>query len=156
LDPARTLNSTSIMELDAVPAHLLIIGGGYVGLEFAQMFRRFGSRVTIIQRGAQLVGREDADVAEEVAKILAEDGIEILLNATPTQATTTADSITLHVKSPDGERDLAGSHVLAAAGRVPNTEALNLAAAGVATDARGYIQANERLETNVPGIYALG
>jgi pyruvate/2-oxoglutarate dehydrogenase complex dihydrolipoamide dehydrogenase (E3) component len=156
LDPARTLNSTSIMELDVVPAHLLLIGGGYVGLEFAQMFRRFGSQVTIIQRGKQLLGREDADVAEAVARILAEDGIEILLNSAPTQATTTGDGVTLHVKTPDGERDLTGSHVLAAAGRVPNTEALNLAAAGVATDGRGYIQVNERLETNAPGIYALG
>ena len=156
LDPARTLNSTSIMELDAVPAHLLVIGGGYVGLEFAQMFRRFGSQVTIIQRDKQLLGREDADVAEAVARILAEDGIEILLNSAPTQATTTGDGITLHVKTPDGERDLTGSHVLVAAGRVPNTEALNLAAAGVATDGRGYIQVNERLETNAPGIYALG
>ncbi len=156
LDPAGALNSTSIMELDAVPSHLLVIGGGYVGLEFAQMFRRFGSQVTIIQRGRQLLGREDSDVAEAVAQILAEDGIEILLNSAPTQATTAGDSVTLHVKTPDGERDLTGSHVLAAAGRVPNTEALNLAAAGVATNERGYIQVNERLETNVPGIYALG
>ncbi|HEU4784245.1 MAG TPA: mercuric reductase [Ktedonobacterales bacterium] len=156
LDPAHTLNSTSIMELDAVPSHLLVIGGGYVGLEFAQMFRRFGSQVTIIQRGRQLLGREDADVAEAVAEILAEDGIEILLNSTPTSATSAGESVTLHVKTPDGERDLTGSHVLAAAGRVPNTDALNLVAAGVATNERGYIQVNERLETSAPGIYALG
>lgn len=156
LDPSHTLNSTSIMELDSVPPHLLVIGGGYVGLEFAQMFRRFGSQVTIIQRGAQLLGREDADVAEAVAKILVEDGIEILFGSTPTQATTTGEGVTLQVKTPDGERSLSGSHVLVAAGRIPNTEALNLAAAGVTTDGRGYIQVNERLETNVPGIYALG
>jgi pyruvate/2-oxoglutarate dehydrogenase complex dihydrolipoamide dehydrogenase (E3) component len=156
LDPARTLNSTSIMELDVVPSHLMVIGGGYVGLEFAQMFRRFGSQVTIIQRGRQLLGREDSDVAEAVAQILAEDGIEILLNSSPTGATSTDEGITLHVKTPDGERDLTGSHVLAAAGRVPNTDALNLAAAGVATNERGYIQVNERLETSAPGIYALG
>ncbi|HKW22750.1 MAG TPA: mercuric reductase [Ktedonobacterales bacterium] len=156
LDPARTLNSTSIMELDAVPSHLLVIGGGYVGLEFAQMFRRFGSQVTIIQRGKQLLVREDSDVADAVARILAEDGIEILLNSSPTSATSTDDAVTLHVKTPDGERDLTGSHVLAAAGRVPNTDALNLAAAGVATNERGYIQVNERLETSAPGIYALG
>ena len=156
LDPARTLNSTSIMELDAVPSHLLVIGGGYVGLEFAQMFRRFGAQVTIIQRGKQLLGREDSDVAAAVAEILAEDGIEILLNSAPTHGATTSDGVTLHVKTPDGERDLTGSHVLAAAGRVPNTDALNLAAAGVTTDARGYIQVNERLETSAPGIYALG
>ena len=156
LDPARTLNSTSIMELDTVPSHLLVIGGGYVCLEFAQMFRRFGSHVTIIQRGKQLLSREDSDVAEAVARILAEDGIEILLNSTPTAATSAGESVMLHVKTPDGERDLTGSHVLAAAGRVPNTEALNLAAAGVATNERGYIQVNERLETSAPGIYALG
>ncbi|HEX5441068.1 MAG TPA: mercuric reductase [Ktedonobacterales bacterium] len=156
LDPARTLNSTSIMELDIVPSHLLVIGGGYVSLEFAQMFRRFGSQVTIIQRGRQLLGREDSDVAEAVARILAEDGIEILLNSAPTGATSTGEGVTLHVKTPDGERDLIGSHVLVAAGRVPNTEALNLAAAGVATNERGYIQVNERLETSAPGIYALG
>ncbi len=156
LDPARALNSSSIMELDAAPSHLLVIGGGYVGLEFAQMFRRFGSQVTIIQRGRQLLGREDSDVAEAVAQILAKDGIEILLNSAPTSATSEAESVTLHVKTPDGERDLIGSHVLAAAGRVPNTEALNLAAAGVATNERGYIQVNERLETSAPGIYALG
>ncbi|HEY1390813.1 MAG TPA: mercuric reductase [Ktedonobacterales bacterium] len=156
LDAARTINSTSIMELDDVPSHLLVIGGGYVGLEFAQMFRRFGSQVTIIQRGRQLLGREDGDVAEAVARILAEDGIEILLNSSPTGATSEDDSVTLHVKTPEGERDLTGSHVLAAAGRVPNTEALNLAAAGVASNERGYIQVNERLETSAPGIYALG
>ncbi len=156
LDPARTLNSTSIMELDAAPSHLLVIGGGYVGLEFAQMFRRFGSQVTIIQRGRQLLGREDSDVAEAVEQILAEDGIEILLNSTPTEATSTDEGVRLRVKTPDGERDLTGSHVLAAAGRVPNTDALNLAAAGVATNERGYIQVNERLETSAPGIYALG
>ena len=156
LDPARTLNSTTIMELDSVPSHLLVIGGGYVGLEFAQMFRRFGSQVTIIQRGRQLLVREDADIAGAVADILKEDGIEILLNSAPTSATTTSDGVTLHVKTPDGERDITGSYVLAAAGRVPNTDALNLAAAGVTTDARGYIQVNERLETSAPGIYALG
>jgi pyruvate/2-oxoglutarate dehydrogenase complex dihydrolipoamide dehydrogenase (E3) component len=102
LDPARALNSSSIMELDAAPSHLLVIGGGYVGLEFAQMFRRFGSQVTIIQRGRQLLGREDSDVAEAVAQILAKDGIEILLNSAPTSATSEAESVTLHVKTPDG------------------------------------------------------
>ncbi|MGE5335274.1 MAG: mercuric reductase [Nitrososphaerota archaeon] len=156
LDPARTLNSTTIMELDAVPAHLLVIGGGYVGLEFAQMFRRFGSQVTIIQRGKQLLEREDSDVADAIAQILKEDGIEMLLSSTPTEATTTGDGVALRVRTPGGERILTGSHVLAATGRVPNTEALNLEAAGVATNAHGYIEVNDRLETNVPGIYALG
>ncbi|HEU5349506.1 MAG TPA: FAD-dependent oxidoreductase, partial [Ktedonobacterales bacterium] len=131
-------------------------GGGYVGLEFAQMFRRFGSEVTIIQRGKQLLRREDSDIAEAVAQILMEDGIEILLNSTPTAATTTGDGVVLSVKTPEGKRTLTGSHVLVAAGRMPNTDALNLAAAGITSDTRGYVQVNERLETNVPGIYALG
>src|SRR5579863_9372464 len=157
IENVSTLDSTSIMELDAVPDHLLVIGGGYVGLEFGQMFRRFGSQVTIIQRGAKLLNREDADVADEVAKILREDGIEILLETKPTRVEQTADGIIyLTVQTPTGERSLVGSHLLQAAGRVPNTDWLNLDATGVATDKAGFIQVNERLETNVPGIYALG
>ncbi len=157
LDSVLTLDSTSIMELDAVPEHLLIIGGGYIGLEFGQMFRRFGSAVTIIQRHRQLVPQEDADVAEEVTKILQEDGIEVLLDSEALGVDQDAQSrIRLTVGGPAGPRTLVGSHLLVAAGRVPNTDMLNLAAAGVHTDKRGFIQINERLETNVPGIYALG
>jgi pyruvate/2-oxoglutarate dehydrogenase complex dihydrolipoamide dehydrogenase (E3) component len=157
LDSVSSLDSTSIMELDTVPDHLLVLGGGYVGLEFGQMFRRFGSRVTVVQRGERLLAREDADVADEVAKILREDGIEVLLKAEALEAKAAAvGAIQLKVRSPAGERTLAGSHLLAAAGRVPNTERLNLQAAGVRTDARGYIPVSERLETNVPGIYAVG
>jgi pyruvate/2-oxoglutarate dehydrogenase complex dihydrolipoamide dehydrogenase (E3) component len=145
------------MELDVLPNHLLVLGGGYIGLEFGQMFRRFGSPVTVVQRGKQLLAREDADVAEEVAKILREDGIEVLLE---TQAVRVAKdgggTIRLTVSGPAGERTLSGSHLLVAAGRAPNTEALNLTAAGITTDKRGNIPVNERLETNVPGIYALG
>jgi len=152
-----TLNSTSIMELDTVPEHLLVVGGGYVGLEFGQMFRRFGSRVTIIQRGAKLLAREDADVAEAVAQIMTEDGLEVLLETKPLQVERTSQGvIQLTVQTPDGERTLSGSHLLMAAGRVPNTDWLNLDAAGIQTDKRGYIQVNDKLETNVPGIYALG
>jgi pyruvate/2-oxoglutarate dehydrogenase complex dihydrolipoamide dehydrogenase (E3) component len=157
LESISTLDSTSIMELDTVPEHLLVLGGGYVGLEFGQMFRRFGSQVTIVQRGAQLLAREDGDVAEEVAKILREDGIEILLEAAALHAEQgTSGKIQLTVGTPTAERTLTGSHLLIAAGRVPNTDWLNLAAIGVKTDKRGYIQVNEWLETNVPGIYALG
>lgn len=157
LESISTLDSTSIMELDTVPEHLLVLGGGYVGLEFGQMFRRFGSQVTIVQRGAQLLAREDGDVAEEVAKMLREDGIEILLEATALHAEQgTSGKIHLTVGTPTAERTLTGSHLLVAAGRVPNTDWLNLAAIGVKTDKRGYIQVNEWLETNVPGIYALG
>ena len=121
------------------------------------MFRRFGSAVTVVQRGKQLLAREDADVAEEVAKILREDGMEVLLE---TQAARVAEggggTVRLTVSGPAGERTLSGSHLLVAAGRVPNTEALNLSAAGITTDKRGNIPVNDRLETNVPGIYALG
>ena len=157
MESVPTLDSTSIMELDIVPEHLLIVGGGYVGLEFGQMFRRFGSRVTIIQRGAHLLSREDNDVADEVAKILREDGIEVLLETSTLHAGQALDGrIQLTVRTPGGERTLSGSHLLVAAGRVPNTDWLNLEATGVQTDKRGYIQVNERLETNVAGIYALG
>ena len=152
-----TLNSTTIMELDQVPAHLLIIGGGYIGLEFGQMFRRFGSAVTIIQRGDHLLAREDDDVADEVAKILREDGIDVLLSTSPVSARRTDDQqIVLTIRDGSGQRELIGSHVLVAAGRTPNSDTLNLPAAGIAVDKSGYITVNERLETNVPGIYALG
>ncbi|MBA2680762.1 MAG: mercuric reductase [Ktedonobacteraceae bacterium] len=157
LDSIPVLDSTSIMELDSVPEHLLCIGGGYIGLEFGQMFRRFGSKVTVIQRGGHLLAREDDDVADEVAKILGEDGIEILLNTTTTDAEKTADGkLQLTVKTPEGERVLTGSHVLLAAGRTPNTDKLNLDSVGVKVDKKGFIQVNERLETGVPGIFAIG
>lgn len=121
------------------------------------MFQRFGSRVTIVQRGGQLLGREDQDVAEAVAGILREDGIEVLLNAEARGAAQNNDgTIKLTVRTPDGERTITGSHLLAAAGRAPNTDRLNLSAAGVATDQQGFIKVNQRLETNVPGVYALG
>jgi pyruvate/2-oxoglutarate dehydrogenase complex dihydrolipoamide dehydrogenase (E3) component len=151
-----SLTNESIMELDAVPEHLVILGGGYVGLEFGQMFRRFGSRVTIIHHGKQLLNQEDADVAEEVKKILTEDGIEILLEAETTSARKAADSIQLTVKHRGETRIITGSHLLIAAGRIPNTDALNLPATGVAADPHGYIKVNEYLETNAPGVYALG
>jgi pyruvate/2-oxoglutarate dehydrogenase complex dihydrolipoamide dehydrogenase (E3) component len=145
------------MELDAVPDHLLVMGGGYVGLEFGQMFRRFGSRVTVVQRGAQLLGREDPDVAEAVAEILRQDGIDILLNTAALRVEhADAGTIRLTVQAPAGERQIDGSHLLVAVGRAPNTERLNLQAAGVQTDARGYIQVDDHLRTNVPGIYAMG
>jgi len=156
LDSVPTLDSTSIMELDVLPVHLLVLGGGYIGLEFGQMFRRFGSEVTVVQRGKQLLAREDTDVAEEVAKIMREDGIEVLLETQAVRAEQADGAIRLTVRTQTGERTLSGSHLLVAAGRVPNSDALNLSAAGVKTDKGGIVQVNERLETNVPGIYALG
>jgi len=157
LDAVPTLDSTKIMELDEVPEHLLVLGGGYVGIEFAQMFRRFGSEVTVVQRGTQLLSREDADVAEAVAEILYGDGVEVLL-ATEAQGVRQDESggIRLTVNEAAGERTLSGSHLLVAAGRPPNTDLLNLEAAGIETDERGFVEVNERLETNVPGVYALG
>jgi pyruvate/2-oxoglutarate dehydrogenase complex dihydrolipoamide dehydrogenase (E3) component len=157
LDSVPSLNSTTIMELDELPEHLLVLGGSYVGLEFAQMFRRFGSEVTVVQRGKQLMSREDTDVAEAVAEIMRQDGLEILLEAQP-QRVEQGDNgeIQLTVRTPEGERKLTGSHLLVAAGRPPNTDTLNPEAAGLETDKRGLVRVNERLETNVPGVYAMG
>lgn len=151
------LTSTTVMELDTLPGHLLIIGGGYIGLEFGQMFRRFGSDVTIIHRGPQLLMREDPDIAEEVLGIVREDGVEVLLNTTPISAKVFRGSwVELTLKGDNGEKTVAGSHLLLAAGRLPNTDSLDLHTAGVDLDKRGFIRVNERLETSVPGIYALG
>ena len=152
------LDSTSIMELDAVPEHLLVIGGGYIGLEFGQLFRRFGSRVTIVQQSPQLLRGEDADVAAEVLAIMQQDGIDVLLSTKVQRIAKEGPQIKLAVASA-GEsesRTISGSHVLAATGRVPNSDVLNISAAGIAADKRGFIQVNAKLETNVAGIYALG
>src|SRR5881396_887832 len=151
------LTNAGIMELHELPEHLIVLGGGYIGLEFGQMFQRFGSQVTIVQRAPQLVPREDADVAEEIRKILCEDGVEVLLNTKAASAEPVGDGrIRLVVQNGGSERALLGSHLLLAAGRSPNSEALNLGAAGVETDKNGFIKVNERLETSAPGVYALG
>jgi pyruvate/2-oxoglutarate dehydrogenase complex dihydrolipoamide dehydrogenase (E3) component len=157
LDQVPFLDSTSIMELEEVPRHLLVLGGGYIGLEFAQMFRRFGSALTIVQRSEQLLPREDTDVAQEVVKVLREDGIDVLLSAEAVRVERGQGSeVRLTIRHEGGERTLAGSHLLVAAGRVPNTERLGLDRAGITMDQHGYIRVNERLETGVPGVYALG
>jgi pyruvate/2-oxoglutarate dehydrogenase complex dihydrolipoamide dehydrogenase (E3) component len=157
LERAPALDSTTVMELAEAPEHLLILGGGYVGVEFCQMFRRFGSRVTVVQRGDQLLGREDGDVAEAVAGILREDGIDVVLETEARAVEATEDGgVRLTVAGPDGERALTGSHLLVAVGRAPNTDDLGLDAAGVNTDKRGFIEVDERLATSVPGIYAIG
>jgi pyruvate/2-oxoglutarate dehydrogenase complex dihydrolipoamide dehydrogenase (E3) component len=150
------LDNISIMELDAVPDHLLIMGGGYIGLEFGQLFRRFGSRVTIVQSAGQLLVEEDPDIAEEVKNILCQDGIEVLLDAKATHVEESGKSIRLDVQCNNRSTTLAGSHLLVATGRVPNSDTLNLAAAKIKTDSHGFIQVNDRLETTADGVYALG
>ena len=151
------LDSTSIMELEALPKHLLIMGGGYIAIEFGQMFRRYGSQVTIIERGEQLLAREDSDVAEEVYRILREDGIDVRLKTRASRVEANEQGeIQLTVSRDGGEPAVKGSHLLIATGRRPNVDHLNLEAAGVEMDERGYVKINDRLETNVAGIYAIG
>jgi pyruvate/2-oxoglutarate dehydrogenase complex dihydrolipoamide dehydrogenase (E3) component len=150
------LTNKSIMELDEVPEHLLVLGGGYIGVEFGQMFRRFGSRVTILQSGPRLLAGEDADVSDEVANILREDGLEIFFGARAQRVTNANGKVSLEFPKGGATQTVEGSHLLIATGRAPNSDTLNPKAAGLVTDARGYIPTNSRLETNVPGIWALG
>jgi pyruvate/2-oxoglutarate dehydrogenase complex dihydrolipoamide dehydrogenase (E3) component len=156
LDTVPFLDNVSIMELDAVPDQLLILGGGYIGLEFGQLFRRFGSRVTIVQSAGQLLTHEDPDVAEEVTNILRQDGIEVSLNAKATRVSQSDGTSHLEIQSQNDPTTLIGSHLLVATGRVPNSDTLNLKAAGIQTDERGYLQVNDRLETSAEDVYALG
>jgi pyruvate/2-oxoglutarate dehydrogenase complex dihydrolipoamide dehydrogenase (E3) component len=156
LDAVLFLDNISIMELGSLPDHLLILGGGYIGLEFGQLFRRLGSRVTVVQSAGQLLTREDPDIAEEATAILRQDGIEILLNAKATQVGKSGESIRVNIQSQNGSTTLEGSHLLVATGRVPNSDTLNLTAAGIQTNEQGFIQVNDRLETTAEGVYALG
>lgn len=168
IDSARVRDSTSIQELDEVPTYLVVVGGGYVGVEFAQLFGRLGAKVTILQRGKQLLPREDAEIASELSKILVEDGIEILLQSTassisPAGSTAPTGSgvgfdltVTPTAMGASETRTVQGSHILFAAGRVPNSDTLNLAAAGVAMNEKGYIVTDEYLATNIPHIFAMG
>ena len=150
------LDNVSIMELDTVPEHLVVLGGGYIGLEFAQMFRRFGSRVTVLQSNEQLLPLEDADIAEEVAKLLREDGLEILLGTKATRVSKSAGGVAVQVQGKNSSSVIEGTHLLVATGRSPNTGPLNLDKAGIEMNEAGYIEVNDRLETNVPGVYAVG
>ncbi len=147
------LDNVSLMELDRVPEHLLILGGGYEAVEFGQMFRRFGSEVSLIERGEHVLGREDVDISEAVEAILREDGLAIETGATAVRVEGEAGKVTVHL---DGGKSLSGSHLFVAVGRSPNTDDLDLNAAGVATDAHGNVKVDEELRTNVPGIYAVG
>ncbi|HEY7876686.1 MAG TPA: mercuric reductase [Gemmatimonadaceae bacterium] len=156
LGDVPALDSTSIMELETLPGHLLVLGGGYVGLEFAQMFRRFGSRVTVIDRGPQLVTHEDADVAGAVLAILRDDGIDVVLRAETTHAARTADGVTLTVQVANEMRTVTGTHLLVATGRTPNTDTLAAVEGGVALDERGFVRVDARLATTARGVYAVG
>jgi pyruvate/2-oxoglutarate dehydrogenase complex dihydrolipoamide dehydrogenase (E3) component len=155
LEQVPYLDNVSIMELEALPEHLLILGGGYVGLEFGQLFRRLGSRVTIVHSAGQVLTSEDPDIAQEITKILREDGIEIVLSAQANRVSQSGKNIRLEVKS-RSQSTLIGSHLLVATGRTPNSDALNLAAAGIQTCDDGFINVNDRLETTAEGVYALG
>lgn len=157
LAAARPLTHIEALELDEAPAHLIVLGGGYVGIEFAQAYRRFGSRVTIIEPGTTLMGREDAEIGEEMRKILTEAGIEVLLQAQPVQVSgISGNQVTVGIRTSAGERAIAGSHLLVAAGRVPNTANIGLEQAGIELDARGFIRVSERLETTAAGVWAIG
>ena len=156
LESAGYLTNESIMELQQIPEHLIVLGGGYIGLEFGQMFRRFGSRVTVIHRGEHLLAREDADIAQELQKALVADGIEFRLNSNPVKVEKQQGRVIVAIASGQRTEIIAGTHILAATGRRPNTEDLGLDKAGIALDSHGYIKVNGRLETGVPGIWALG
>jgi len=150
------LTNSSMMDLDIIPPHLLVIGGSYVGLEFGQMFRRFGSEVTIIEMASHLVQREDADISSAIEDVLTGEGIKLRLNARCIRLSGATGAITAHVDCVEGSPSIEGTHLLLAVGRRPNTDDLGLEAAGISHDERGYITVNDRLETNVPGIWALG
>src|SRR5271170_6897300 len=156
LDTAPFLSNATIMELQAVPEHLLVLGGGYIGLEFGQMFRRFGSRVTIIHNGARLLPKEDPDIVSSLQNALVAEGLEFRFNVVTKRVENRSAAIALTVESGGGAETLQGSHLLLATGRKTNIDDLGLEAAGVLSDARGYVKVNGRMETNVPGIWALG
>ena len=157
LREARPLTHIEALELDYLPKHLIVVGGGYVGLEMAQAYRRFGSDVTIIEPGPQLMAREDIDVSHEMQRILCDEGIQVLLGADLLHVRgQSGEKVDLIVRTASGEQNIAGSDLLVAAGRVPNTEGIGLNKAGVELDSRGYIRVNGRLETSAPGVWAIG
>ncbi|WP_426399640.1 FAD-containing oxidoreductase [Ralstonia sp. R-29] len=156
LDAVPYLTNSTMMDVDFLPEHLIVIGGSYVGLEFGQMYRRFGSRVTIIEKGPRLIAREDEDVSQAVREILEAEGIDVQVGADCLHVRREADNVVVGLDCGGGAREVSGSHLLMAVGRVPNTDDLGLDKAGVETDARGYIRVDEQLRTNVPGIWAMG
>jgi pyruvate/2-oxoglutarate dehydrogenase complex dihydrolipoamide dehydrogenase (E3) component len=157
LEAARPLTHIEALELDYLPPHLILLGGGYVGLELAQAYRRFGSCVTVVEHGSQIMGREDPDIASEMQRILSEEGVEILVGARSLQLQgRSGEEVSLTVSMASGEKKIEGSNILVAAGRIPNTAGIGLDQAGVELDDRGYIRVNERLETSAPDVWAIG
>lgn len=156
LDQVTYLTNSGMMEVDYLPEHLIIIGGSYIGLEFGQMFRRFGSEVTIVEKGPRLISRDDEDVSETVKEILENEDIEMRLNAECMSVTNRDGRVAVSLDCASGDRDVVGSHLLLAVGRRPNTDDLGLDKAGIASDGRGYITVDDQLRTNVPGVWALG
>ncbi len=158
LADAGPMTNIELLELDRVPEHLAVLGGGYVGLEFAQAYRRFGSRVTVIEHGPQLLSREDPDVADEIRKILSDEGIEIVLGAEVTNVESKVGSTCscITVRTSEGEKTIEASDILSSVGRTPNTSGIGLQAVGVELDTGDYIKVNERLETTAPGVWAMG
>ncbi len=154
---AQPLTHVEVLELDRLPAHLIVLGGGYVSLEFAQAYRRFGSRVTVVERGPQLAGREDPDVADAILQVFRAEGVDVWLSAETLRVQgRSGERVSLLVRTPHGEQTLDGSDLLVAAGRTPNTAGIGLDVAGVAVNARGYITVNDRLETTAPEVWAMG
>jgi len=157
LEAARPLTNVEALDLDYLPSHLIVLGGGYVGLELAQAYRRFGSRVTVIQRQPQLMAREDRDVSEEIQRILVGGGIDVLVAAETRRVQgRSGEKVSLVVHTPSGEEHVAGTDILVAVGRTPNTAGIGLERAGVELDEHGYIRVNERLQTSVPDVWAMG
>jgi pyruvate/2-oxoglutarate dehydrogenase complex dihydrolipoamide dehydrogenase (E3) component len=150
------LTSSTLLRVEQVPEHLIVVGGSYVGLEFAQMFRRFGSRITVVEMGSKLVPREDADVADEIRAILEAEDIEVRTAAECMSLEKTPEGVAVGLLCSEGPPIAVGSHVLLAVGRTPNTDDLGLESAGIRTDARGYIEVDDELRTNVEGVFALG
>ncbi|MEE8334133.1 MAG: mercuric reductase, partial [Alphaproteobacteria bacterium] len=150
------LTNSSIMELDTLPDHLVIVGGSYIGLEFAQMYRRFGSRVTVVEKGPRLIGRDDDDVSDAVKEILENEGVEFRMGADCIGLAQQGGQIAVTASCGPGPEEIVGSHLLLAVGRRPNTDDLGLDKAGVETSARGFVEVDDQLRTNVPGIYAIG
>jgi pyruvate/2-oxoglutarate dehydrogenase complex dihydrolipoamide dehydrogenase (E3) component len=156
LDSVPFLTNVTMMDVDFVPEHLIVVGGSYIGLEFGQMFRRFGSRVTVVEMGAHLVGREDEDVSREIEQLLRDEGLQLRLNAECLSVQKEADGLSIGLDCTEGAPRERGSHLLLAVGRVPNTDDLGLDAAGIETDKRGYIEVDEALRTSNPHVWALG